>query len=134
MSEHEWIAVRKVMRTDVHFVDGKTTILDAMRTMKKVGATCLIVNKRHESDEYGMLTFSDIAKQVIAKNRAPERVNVFEVMTKPVVAVRPDMDIRYCARMFDRFGISHAPVIQNEEVVGIVSYYLLVLESLPDLD
>jgi CBS domain-containing protein len=55
-------------------------------------------------------------------------------MTKPVVAVRPDMDIRYCARMFDRFGISHAPVIQNEEVVGIVSYYLLVLESLPDLD
>ena len=102
--------------------------------MKKVGATCLIVNKRHESDEYGMLTFSDIAKQVIAKNRAPERVNVFEVMTKPVVAVRPDMDIRYCARMFDRFGISHAPVIQNEEVVGIVSYYLLVLESLPDLD
>ena len=47
MSEHEWIAVRKVMRTDVHFVDGKTTILDAMRTMKKVSATCLLVNKRH---------------------------------------------------------------------------------------
>lgn len=134
MSEHEWIAVRKVMRTDVHFVDGKTTILDAMRKMKKVGATCLIVNKRHDRDEYGMLTFSDIAKRVIAKNRAPERVNVFEVMTKPVVAVRPDMDIRYCARMFDRFSISHAPVIENDEVVGIVSYYLLVLESLPDLN
>ena len=134
MSEHEWIAVRKVMRTDVHFVDGRTTIFDAMRQMKDVSATCLIVNKRHDRDEYGMLTFSDIAKRVIAKNRAPDRVNVFEIMAKPVIPVRPDMDIRYCARLFDRFGISHAPVVENNEVVGIVSYYLLVLESLPKLD
>jgi CBS domain-containing protein len=37
------------------------------------------------------------------------------------------MNIRYCARLFERFGISHAPVIENDEVVGIVSYYLLVL-------
>lgn len=134
MSEHEWITVRKVMRTDVHFVDGKTTISAAMRQMKEVGATCLIVNKRDERDEYGMLTFSDIAKRVIAQNRAPERVNVFEIMAKPVIPVRPDMDIRYCARLFDRFGISHAPVLENNEVVGIVSYYLLVIESLPKLD
>jgi predicted transcriptional regulator len=81
-----------------------------------------------------MVLFSDIAKQVIAKDRAPDRVNVFEIMAKPVIAVRPDMDIRYCARLFDKFGISHAPVIENDKVIGIVSYYLLVLEGLPDLD
>jgi len=134
MSEREWIAVRKIMRKDVVHVDGRTSILEAMKIMKRVGATCLLVDKRDENDEYGLLTFSDIAKQVIAKDRAPDRVNVFEIMAKPVVPVRPDMDIRYCARLFDRFGISHAPVIENEKVVGIVSYYLLVLESLPDLD
>ena len=134
MSQHEWIGVREVMRTDVHFVDGKTTILDAMRTMKKVSTTCLIVNKRHDKDEYGMLTFKDIAKKVIAANRAPERVNVFEIMTKPVIAVHADMDIRYCARLFSRFKISHAPVVENDEVIGFVSYYMLVLESLPNLD
>lgn len=134
MKEREWIAVRKVMRTDVTFVDGKTNILEAMKIMKRVGATCLIVDKRHENDEYGMLTFKDIAKKVIAQDRPPDRVNVFEIMTKPVIAVRPGMDIRYCARLFARFRISHAPVIENEEVVGFVSYYLLVLETLPDLD
>ena len=105
-----------------------------MRIMKKVKATCLIVEKRHENDEYGMLLFSDVAKQVIARDRAPERVNVYEIMAKPVISVRPDMDIRYCARLFDNFGISHAPVIENDNVIGIVSYYLLVLEGLPDLD
>ena len=134
MKEREWIAVRKVMRSDVTFVDGKMNILEAMKTMKRVGATCLLVDKRHEKDEYGMLTFKDIAKKVIAENRAPERVNVFEIMTKPVISVHSDMDIRYCARLFARFHISHAPVVENDRVIGIVSYYMLVLESLPDLD
>lgn len=133
MSDRNWVPVRKVMRTDVTMVDGRTNVLEALRIMKKVGATCLIVEKKHERDEYGMLLFSDIAKQVIAKDRAPERVNVYEIMAKPVISVRLDMDIRYCARLFDDFGISHAPVIENEKIVGIVSYYLLVLEGL-DLD
>lgn len=134
MSERQWVPVRQVMRTEVTHVDGRTDILEALRIMKRVGATSLIVNKRFDNDEYGMLLFSDIAKQVIAKDRAPERVNVFEIMAKPVISVRPEMDIRYCARLFDRFGISHAPVIENDAVVGIVSYYLLVLQGLPDLD
>jgi predicted transcriptional regulator len=134
MSGPEWVPVRKVMRTEVTHVDGRTNVFEALRVMKRVQATSLIVDKRHENDEIGMLLFSDIAKQVIAKDRAPERVNVFEIMAKPVISVRPDMDIRYCARLFDKCGISHAPVVENDKVVGIVSYYLLVLEGLPNLD
>lgn len=134
MSVPTWVPVRQVMRTDVTQVNGRINILEAMRIMKNVQATCLIVEKRHDNDEYGMLLFSDVARQVIAKDRAPERVNVYEIMAKPVISVRPGMDIRYCARLFDSFGISHAPVIENDKVVGIVSYYLLVLEGLPDLD
>ena len=134
MSLPAYIPVSQVMRKEVTFVNGRTDVFEALRTMKRVQATCLIVEKRHENDEYGMLLFSDIAKQVIAIDRAPERINVYEIMAKPVISVRPGMDIRYCARLFDNFGISHAPVVENDEVVGIVSYYLLVLEGLPNLD
>ncbi len=130
----DWIPVRDVMRTDVTEVDGKIDVLSALKIMKKVGATSLIVKRRDERDEYGMLLFSDVAKKVIAKDRAPERTNVYEIMAKPVISVHPDMNIRYCARLFEQFGISHAPVLQGDKVVGIVSYYLLVLEGLPDLD
>jgi CBS domain-containing protein len=122
------------MRTEVTEVDGKTDVLSALKIMKKVRATSLIVKRRDERDEYGMLLFSDVAKHVIAKDRAPERVNVYEIMAKPVVSVRPDMDIRYCARLFQNFGISHAPVVENDKIIGIVSFYLLVLEGLPDLE
>jgi len=127
------VTVRDVMRTNVTFVDGNVDVMEAMRIMKRVGATSLIVEKRNDRDEYGMVLFSDIAKEVIAKDRAPERVNVYEIMAKPVISVRPDMRIRYCARLFERCGISHAPVIENDKVIGIVSYYLLVLGSI-DLD
>ena len=130
MSDLNRVTVRQVMRAEVTEVDGITDVMEAMRIMKRVGATSLIVKKRHEQDEYGMLQLSDIAKQVIAKDRAPERVNVYEIMAKPVVTVRPEMNIRHCARLFEKFGISHAPVVEHENVVGVVSYYLLVLGSL----
>ena len=134
MTTRNWGLVRDCMRTDVTEVDGRLDVLAALKIMKKVSATSLIVKRRDEHDEYGMLLFSDIAKEVIAKNRAPERVNVYEVMAKPVLTVRPDMEIRYCARLFENFGISHAPVVEKDKIVGIVSFYLLVLHGLPYLD
>ena len=135
MTVRNWGPVRDCMRTDVTVVDGKLDVLSALKIMKKVGATSLIVDRRDENDEYGMLLFSDVAKEVVAKDRAPERVNVYEIMAKPVLTVRPDMEIRYCARLFDNFGISHAPVVENDKIVGMVSYYLLILHGIiPDLE
>jgi predicted transcriptional regulator len=109
-------------------------VLEALKIMKREQVTTLMIKKRDENDEYGLLLFSDIAKQVIAKDRSPARVSVFEIMAKPVLSVRPDMDIRYCARLFETFGISHAPVIEDDKILGMVSYYLLVLEGLSELD
>ena len=134
MSVRNWGPVRNCMRTNVTFVDGRLDVFQALKVMKREGTTSLIVNRRDDNDEYGMVLFSDIAKEVIAKNRAPERVNVYEIMAKPVLMVRPDMEIRYCARLFENFGISTAPVAENGEIVGMVSYYRLVLHGLPDLD
>ena len=134
MTIRNWGPVRNCMRTNVTEVDGSIDVLSALKIMKKVGATSLIVKRRDEHDEHGLVLFSDIAKKVIAKNRAPERVNVYEIMAKPVLTVRLDMEIRYCARLFENFGISHAPVVEDGEIVGMVSYYLLVLQGLPDLD
>ena len=126
--------VRDCMKPDVTEVDGRMDVLSAMRVMKEVGATSLIVKRRDENDEYGLLLFSDIARRVIGEDRAPERVNVYEIMAKPVITVRPDMHIRYCARLFENFGIGHAPVEEDGKIIGMVSYYRLVLYGLPDLD
>jgi predicted transcriptional regulator len=135
MKRKSWGQVRDCMRAKVTEIDGTLDVLSALKIMKEVNATSLIVKRRDEFDEFGMLLFSDVAKEVIAKDRAPERVSVYEIMAKPCLTVRPEMEIRYCARLFDNFGISHAPVVEHDKVIGIVSYYRLVLRTiLPELE
>jgi CBS domain-containing protein len=130
MSERKVVRVRDVMKAKFDTVDGIATVADAMHMMKHIETKCLVVNKRHPDDEFGLLLISDVARKVLGKDRAPERVNVYEIMAKPVISVDPEMDVRYCARLFDRFDISRAPVIAGGEVVGIVSLTDLVLKGL----
>ena len=132
MSEKQIVRVRDVMKHKFDMIDGKMTVKDALNTMKHVDTKSLIVDKRSDDDEYGMVLISDIAKEVVAKDRSPERVNIYEIMSKPVMSVDPNMDIRYCARMFDQFGLSRAPVIENGKVIGIVSFTDIVLKGLTD--
>jgi len=128
------VYVRDVMKRNFDMVDGKMTVMEALETMKHVETKSLIVEKRHEDDEYGMVLLSDIAKKVLAKDRSPNRVNIYEIMAKPVISVRPDMDIRYCARLFENFGLGRAPVVEEGQVIGIVSFTDMVLKGLVEID
>lgn len=130
MNEKKPVRVREVMKTHFDLIDGMTSVAEALQTMQHVETKALIVKKRHADDEYGMVLISDIARHVLAKDRAPERVNVYEIMAKPVISVDPDMDIRYCARLFERFNLSRAPVVENGTVIGIVSFTDMVLRGL----
>lgn len=51
-------------------------------------------------------------------------------MQKPAISVHPNMDIRYCARLMDRFNLTRVPVIENETIVGMVSFTDLVIRGL----
>ena len=130
MNQKQRISIREVMKPNFDMVDGMMTVQEALKTMIHVETKSLIVEKRNEDDEYGMVLISDIAKKVLALDRAPERVNIYEVMSKPVLTVNPDMDIRYCARLFERFGLSRAPVVEHGKVIGIVSHTDMVLKGM----
>ncbi|WP_460036134.1 CBS domain-containing protein [Methylothermus subterraneus] len=118
------------MRTDFGTIDGLATVGEALRQMKALKTSVLVVNKRHADDEYGLVTSGDIARHVLARDRSPERVNVYEVMEKPTILIHPDMDIRYCSRLFARYNLVRALVVEGREVIGIVSPNTLVLDGL----
>ena len=134
MTARKVIRVREVMKQEFDFVDGKMTVMEALKQMKHTETKSLIVEKRNYDDEYGMVLLSDIAKDVLARDRAPDRVNVYEIMSKPVISVDPEMDIRYCARLFEQFGLSRAPVIENKKVIGIVSFTDMVMKGVVEFD
>ncbi len=124
------IKVREVMKNNFDTVNGMATVAEALQQMHHVETKSLIVEKRHDDDEYGMVMLSDISREVLALDRSPERVNIYEIMSKPVISIDPDMDIRYCARLFERFNISRAPVVEHRKIIGIVSHTDMVLQGL----
>ena len=123
------VRVREVMKSGVDIVDGMVTVGEALRNMQHPETRTLIVNKRHEDDEFGVVMFRDVAKSVLAPDLSPERVNMYEIMSKPVMGVVPQMDVRYCIKLFDRFGLSRAPVIEDGKIIGLVSYTDIVLKG-----
>ena len=134
MNTRKIIRVRDVMDRRFLEVDGLKTVKEVLETIKsETGAVPIIVEKRNEHDEYGIVLLADIAKKVLARDRSPERVNIYEIMSKPVISVTPDMNVRYCARLFEQFGLSVAPVIENGEILGMVGYQGLVLDGLLEL-
>ena len=127
------IKARDVMHEHHLELDGMATVMQALEAMREAKADVVIVRKRDEHDAFGILLLSDIAKKVLARDRAPQRVNVYEIMSKPVIPVDPAMDVRHCARLFESFGLSNAPVVEKGQVIGIVSYKELVFEGLCEL-
>ena len=130
MSERIVIRARDIMKKHFIELDGLMTVKDAIDALIAEDAQVLIVKKRDENDEYGIVLLSDIAKKVLAKDRSPERVNIYEIMTKPVISVDPDMDVRYCSRLFDQFGLARVPVMEEGKIIGIVGYAELVLQGM----
>ena len=123
------VRVREVMKEDLDIVDGMETVADALARMKYPETRTIIIDKRHDDDEFGVVMFRDIAKRVLAPDLSPHRINMYEIMSKPVISVDPGMDVRYCTKLFDRFGISRAPVIEDGKIIGLVSYTDIVLKS-----
>jgi CBS domain-containing protein len=114
-------AAKDLMSTEVVKIDGMASTLEAAKLMAETGVRALIVDRRGADDAYGIITQRDIVYKVIAKGADPAAVKVHEIMSKPLVVVNPDLDIRFVARLMANFGLSRAPVIAEGKLQGIVS-------------
>ncbi len=128
MNAQETVKVSQAMTASVHTIDAMATVKDAIQVMRTHSVSSLVVERRDENDEFGLLVIVDIAREVISKNRSTERVNVYEIMSKPVVTLPADMSIKYAVRLLVRFELSRALVVDSaRKPVGIVTLRDMVL-------
>ncbi len=81
----------------------------------------------------GLVVVSDIASNVLAKNMSPDRVNVCEIMSKPVLSLPAEMNIVYAVRMLSKFGLSRAMAIDHDRnPLGFVTMRDIVLRNIQD--
>jgi len=128
MSTKPELQVRDVMVTEIVSISGLAVVSEAISLMRRHNVKSLVVNRRDENDEIGLVLVSDIARLVIAPNRSPDRVNVYEIMSKPVLTVPPNMLARYAVRLLARFEVSRAVVVDHDRnPIGMVTLRDLTL-------
>ena len=122
------LCARDIMQTDIATILPEHTVQDAAALMRHHGVRSLVVEKEDPDDAFGLITYADIVTKVLAYGFDPAEIRVDEVMTKPLIVVNPSLKVELVARLFANHRIGHAPVIEDHQLIGIVSMTDLVVE------
>lgn len=123
------IRVKDVMQEEVLCIDGMATSKEAAAMMRANKVSELLVKKRHDNDAWAIVTIMDLIENVIIPGMDSEDVSVYEIMTKPIITVPAEMDIRYAIRLIHRTGVHRAPVEHMGEIIGMVILSSLILDN-----
>lgn len=130
MHKRSYQSAKEVMTKKLVFVDGMATAKEAVEIMRIEKVEALIVKKRDPLDAYGIVDIHDLISGIIIPDKTSEEVNVFEIMTKPVICIPAKMDVIYVANMLVKIGLRMAPVEENGEFIGMVSLSDLILGNI----
>jgi len=121
------IRAKDVMQKEIYSIDGMASARDAAAMMRSSKTSELLVAKRNDDDAWGIVTIMDLIKKVFLPDQDPENIFVYEIMTKPVIMVPAQMDIRYVIRLMQRIYVRRVPVEDKGEIIGMITLYSLVL-------
>jgi CBS domain-containing protein len=119
--------VADIMTSRVFTINNLVTVAEAIAEMKNHQVRSLVVKPSSNDNTYGIITETDIVYNIIAKERDPETIFVYQIMTKPCITVSPDLSVLDVARLFAETGIEKAPVIQ-EQLLGMISATDLIMK------
>ena len=120
------VRVRDVMIRDVVTIDGAAPLMEGLELMMERSVKSIVIPPKADGDAFGILTFTDISRKVIAADERLEMLNIFDVMTKPCITVAESLDIRFAAKMMTGLGLSRLIVTDGNSLQGIVSMTDLV--------
>lgn len=115
------ILVKDVMQTNVETISPLASLKEAVAKMKEKKVQSLIVDKQHQHDTYGIITYTSILKAVFAEDGDIDLLNVYDVAVKPAVSISKDVEIKYAAKMMVNFNIKRLLVVDNNQLEGIIS-------------
>jgi predicted transcriptional regulator len=113
------LEVKDVMVDKVLTIEVDSSLTDAVKLMNKHEIGCLIVMKNR--NPVGIVTERDLLRRVLAESEELKKVKVREVMSKPLVTGKPDMEVEDVARLMFQRKIKKLPLVEHGKLLGLVT-------------
>jgi signal-transduction protein with cAMP-binding, CBS, and nucleotidyltransferase domain len=126
--------VKDVMVNDVICISPFATLRDALSLMKRHKLKSLVVEKTNDNDAYGLITYTNIIKTVVAESGDIDLINVYDVCAKPVISVGQSLSVKHTATMMTTHRVKRILVLNDNELVGLVCMNDIVQTLMNDLD
>lgn len=126
--------VKDVMVTNVITISPFAKMRDALQLMKQHKIKSIVVEKQNAHDAYGLITYSNILKTVIAEEGDIDLLNVYDSCAKPVITVGEDLAIKHVATLMATHRVRRLLVVHNNELIGLVAMNDIMEKLLNQLD
>jgi len=115
--------VRKLLdekpQATIYTVNSTDSVLDALKAMAKANTGSILVSE--DGKIVGIFTERDYARQGEVKGRSAKDTVVGDLMTRQMVLVKPETTLEECAELMGKYKIRHLPVLDKENIVGMIS-------------
>lgn len=113
--------VKDIMMRDVVTVSPFATLRDALSLMKQHNLKCLVVEQQDSHDAWGLITYTNILKTIVAENGDIDLINVYDVCAKPAIGVGESLDVRHVARLMASNVVKRVLVLEDNRLLGLVT-------------
>ncbi len=100
-------------------IDADASVFDAVRAMVEANVGSLLVTV--DGRIAGIVTERDYLRRVTLEGRDESKTPVREIMSSPLIVVRPDTTLDECRTLMTERRIRHLPVVEGRKVVAVVS-------------
>ncbi len=123
------LTVADIMTTDLFTIRSSAKVTQVIALMQEKQVRSLIVERETKGGAYGILTERDIVYNITAQCADPARTMVCEIMKRPCTVVESNLSLPAVAKRLAKAGIQRAPVIEDSQLLGIVSITDIIMKS-----
>lgn len=126
--------VKDVMVRDVVTVSPLAKIREAMSLMKQHGLKSLVVEQQNPHDAWGLITYTNIVKTIVAEGGDIDLLNVYDVCARPALSVGENLALKHVASLMSDNRVKRLLVLRDNELLGFISMDDIMDALLEDLD
>jgi CBS domain-containing protein len=103
----------------VYQVTSLLTVFEALKSLADYGVGAVVVVDSGKL--VGVLSERDYTRKVALEGKDSRQITVADIMTRDVITVSPDTDVRICMGLMSQKKVRHLPVVDGSKVLGMVS-------------